>query len=156
MHITGIVTIHALWLLIMSILAEISVVVVQRACNTFWHWISISQMLRNCHCGITYTHSMFALTLRGPSLLWTEWRARCGYTHTHWMSTLTLRGPSLLWTGWRARCGYTHTHWMSALTLRGLSLLWTGWRTRCGYTHTHWMSALTSRGSVVALDRMKS
>jgi hypothetical protein len=24
---------------------------------------------------------MFALTLRGPSLLWTGWRVRCGYTH---------------------------------------------------------------------------
>jgi hypothetical protein len=58
------------------------------------------------YCRIAHTHWIFALTLRGPSLLWTGWRARCGYTHTHWMSALTLRGPSLLWTGWRARCLY--------------------------------------------------
>jgi hypothetical protein len=78
------------------------------------------------------------------------------FTYTHWMFALTLRGLSLLWTEWRARCGYTHTHWMSALTSRGPSLLWTRRRARCGYTHMHWMSALTSRGPVVALDRIKS
>jgi hypothetical protein len=81
-------------------------------------------------CRITHTQWMFALTLRGQSLLWTEWRARCGYTPTHWMFALTSRGPSLLWTEWRTRCGYTHTHWMFVLTSKGQSLLWTEWRAR--------------------------
>jgi hypothetical protein len=77
-----------------------------------------------------HTQWMVALTLRGPSLLWTEWRARSGYTYTqtHWMFALTSRGPSLLWTEWRARCGYTH--WMFALTSKGQWLLSTEWRAK--------------------------
>jgi hypothetical protein len=56
------------------------------------------------NCSITHTHWMFSLTLRGPSLLWTEWRARCCYTHTCTQcSRWPWRGASLHWTEWRAR-----------------------------------------------------
>jgi hypothetical protein len=39
-----------------------------------------------------------------------QWSHYCGYTHTHWMFAFTSKGPSLLWTEWRARLMWYHAH----------------------------------------------
>jgi hypothetical protein len=76
-------------------MTESGIIFVPKICDTFMilyilYWfflmrhISVqSNHLQALYCGYTHTHWMFALTSKGPSLLWTEWRARLMWYHAH-------------------------------------------------------------------------